>query len=125
DRVVIGSDSARAIEAMRELYEPFVRTGNPILVMDNCSAEMTKYAANALLATRISFMNEIANLCERMGADVEEVRRGIGYDRRIGHHFLFPGVGYGGSCFPKDVNAVIRTGSEQGTGCPLLHHGEA
>src|SRR6185295_3227027 len=93
DRVVIGATSTRATEIMRELYEPFLRTGNPILVMDNASAEMAKYAANALLATRISFMNEIANLCERVGADVDQVRRGIGYDRRIGHHFLFPGVG--------------------------------
>ncbi|HWP66314.1 MAG TPA: UDP-glucose/GDP-mannose dehydrogenase family protein [Candidatus Limnocylindria bacterium] len=125
DRVVIGSDSPRAVETMRELYEPFVRTGNPILVMDNCSAEMTKYAANALLATRISFMNEIANLCERMGADVEEVRRGIGYDRRIGHHFLFPGVGYGGSCFPKDVKAIIQTAVSKGMGFPLLNAVEA
>ena len=121
DRVVIGATSQRAIDVMRELYEPFVRTGNPILVMDNPSAEMTKYAANALLASRISFMNEIANLCERVGADVELVRRGIGYDRRIGHHFLFPGVGYGGSCFPKDVKAVIRTAVEQGMGFPLLN----
>src|SRR5207247_495671 len=109
DRVVIGATSQRAIDLMRELYEPFVRTGNPILVMDNASAEMTKYAANALLATRISFVNEIANLCERVGADVDQVRRGVGFDRRIGHHFLFPGVGYGGSCFPKDVKAVIRS----------------
>src|SRR5437667_102692 len=109
DRVVIGATSQRAIDLMRELYEPFVRTGNPILVMDNASAEMTKYAANALLATRISFMNEIANLCERVGADVDQVRRGIGYDRRIGHHFLFPGVGYGGSCFPKDLKAALHT----------------
>ena len=120
DRVVIGSTSARAIEIMRELYEPFVRTGNPILAMDNASAEMTKYAANALLATRISFMNEVANLCERVGADVDQVRRGISYDRRIGHHFLFPGVGYGGSCFPKDVKAVIRTAHEQGLAFPVL-----
>jgi len=125
DRVVIGSDSARAVELMREIYEPFVRTGNPILVMDNTSAEMTKYAANALLATRISFMNEIANLCERMGADVEEVRRGIGYDRRIGHHFLFPGVGYGGSCFPKDVKAIIHTATQRGMSFPLLNAVEA
>src|SRR5262245_7964474 len=125
DRVVIGSDSARAVETLRELYEPFVRTGNPILVMDNCSAEMTKYAANALLATRISFMNEIANLCERMEADVEEVRRGIGYDRRIGHHFLFPGVGYGGSCFPKDVKAIIHTAADKGMDFPLLNSVEA
>jgi len=120
DRVVIGSTSARAIDIMRELYQPFVRTGNPILTMDNASAEMTKYAANALLATRISFMNEIANLCERVGADVDQVRRGISYDRRIGHHFLFPGVGYGGSCFPKDVKAVIQTAHEQGMPFPLL-----
>jgi len=120
DRVVIGAGGARAIEIMRELYDPFVRTGNPILVMDNASAEMTKYAANALLATRISFMNEMANLCERVGADVDQVRRGIGYDRRIGHHFLFPGVGYGGSCFPKDVKAVIHTARERGMEFPLL-----
>src|SRR5438552_1540544 len=112
DRVVIGSTSQRAIDHMRELYDPFVRTGNPILVMDNASAEMTKYAANALLATRISLMNEFANLCEKVGADVDDVRRGIGFDRRIGHHFLFPGVGYGGSCFPKDVKAVIRTAAQ-------------
>jgi UDPglucose 6-dehydrogenase len=121
DRVVVGADSPRALEVMRELYDPFVRTGNPILVMDNASAEMTKYAANALLATRISFMNEIANLCERVGADVDQVRRGIGYDRRIGHHFLFPGVGYGGSCFPKDVKAVIHTAHEHGMKFPLLN----
>ncbi len=121
DRVVIGAASARAVDTMRELYEPFVRTGNPILVMDNPSAEMTKYAANALLATRISFMNEIANLCERVGADVDQVRRGISYDRRIGHHFLFPGVGYGGSCFPKDVKAVIHTAHEHGMEFPLLN----
>jgi UDPglucose 6-dehydrogenase len=120
DRVVIGASGARAIECMRELYEPFVRTGNPILTMDNTSAEMTKYAANALLATRISFMNEVANLCERVGADVDQVRRGIGYDRRIGHHFLFPGVGYGGSCFPKDVKAVIHTARAYGMSFPLL-----
>ena len=121
DRVVIGATSQRAVDIMRELYEPFVRTGNPILVMDNASAEMTKYAANALLATRISFVNEIANLCERVGADVDQVRRGIGYDRRIGHHFLFPGVGYGGSCFPKDVKAVIHSAREHGMGFALLN----
>jgi UDPglucose 6-dehydrogenase len=120
DRVVIGAGSPEAFKTMRELYEPFVRTGAPILEMDNASAEMTKYAANALLATRISFMNEIANLCERVGADVEFVRRGVGYDRRIGHHFLFPGVGYGGSCFPKDVQAVIHTAHEHGMKFPLL-----
>src|SRR5258708_31887302 len=96
-RVVLGSNSDRALSLMQELYAPFVRTENPILVMDNRSAEMTKYAANALLATRISFMNEVANLCERVGADVNLVRRGVGSDRRIGQHFLFPGVGYAGS----------------------------
>jgi len=121
DRVVIGAADGRALDVMRELYDPFVRTGNPILIMDNASAEMTKYAANALLATRISFMNEIANLCERVRADVDHVRRGIGYDRRIGHHFLFPGVGYGGSCFPKDVQAVIHTAREHGMEFPLLN----
>jgi len=125
DRVVIGSTSERAIGIMRELYEPFVRTGKPILVMDNVSAEMTKYAANALLATKISFMNEMANLCERTGADVEDVRRGIGHDVRIGHHFLFPGVGYGGSCFPKDVKAVIHTAHSNGIEFPLLNAVEA
>src|SRR5262249_32320809 len=121
DPGVIGARSHRPIDAMRELSEPFVRTGNPILVMDNASAEMTKYAANALLATRISFMNEMANLCERVGADVDQVRKGIGYDRRIGHHFLFPGVGYGGSCFPKDVKAVIQTAHQKGMKFPLLN----
>ena len=120
DRVVIGGRSERAIELMRTLYGPFVRTENPILVMDNRSAEMTKYASNAFLATRISFINEIANLCERVGADVTEVRRGMGADRRIGHHFLFPGVGYGGSCFPKDVQAIIRTAQENGLQFQLL-----
>jgi UDPglucose 6-dehydrogenase len=120
DRVVIGATSDRAVELMQELYAPFVRTENPILVMDNRSAEMTKYAANALLATRISFMNEVANLCERVGANVGAVRRGIGFDRRIGHHFLFPGVGYGGSCFPKDVQAFVRTADEHGLPFPLL-----
>jgi UDPglucose 6-dehydrogenase len=120
DRVVIGSDSPRAIELMKELYAPFVRTENPIFVMDNRSAEMTKYAANALLATRISFMNEVANLCERVGADVNLVRRGVGADRRIGQHFLFPGIGYGGSCFPKDVQAMIRTAEQYGLDSAML-----
>jgi UDPglucose 6-dehydrogenase len=120
DRVVVGAGSPEAFKIMRELYEPFVRTGAPILEMDNASAEMTKYAANALLATRISFMNEIANLCERVGADVDFVRRGVGHDRRIGHHFLFPGVGYGGSCFPKDVQAIIHTAQANGLLFPLL-----
>ncbi len=121
DRVVIGGSSTRAIDMMLTLYKPFVRTENPIMVMDNRSAEMTKYAANAFLATRISFINEVANLCERVGADVADVRRGMGSDRRIGHHFLFPGVGYGGSCFPKDVQAIIRTAHENGLEFPLLN----
>ncbi len=114
DRVVIGADDDRARAVMTELYAPFVRTGNPVLVMDCASAELTKYAANAMLASRISFMNEIANLCDRLGADVGQVRRGIGTDSRIGTSFLFPGIGYGGSCFPKDVKALIRTGEEAG-----------
>ncbi|MEB2283957.1 MAG: UDP-glucose 6-dehydrogenase [Polyangiaceae bacterium UTPRO1] len=121
DRVVIGGAQQRAIDIMKELYAPFVRTENPILVMDNRSAEMTKYAANAFLATKISFVNEIANLCERVGADVNDVRRGMGSDRRIGHHFLFPGAGYGGSCFPKDVQAIIRTAKDAGMEFPLLN----
>ena len=112
DRVVLGGDNADAIEAVKELYEPFVRTGNPILVMDSRSAEMSKYAANAMLATKISFINEVSRLCEEMGADVNEVRRAIGLDRRIGPHFIFPGVGYGGSCFPKDIRAMINMGGE-------------
>ena len=114
DRVVIGVDDERAREVMTELYAPFVRTGNPVLTMDCASAELTKYAANAMLASRISFMNEIANLCDRLGADVGQVRRGIGTDSRIGASFLFPGIGYGGSCFPKDVKALIRTSEEVG-----------
>ncbi len=112
DRVVIGVSSPRARQVMERLYKPFVRQGNPILFMDERSAEMTKYAANAYLATRISFMNEIANLCERTGANVDHVRRGIGSDTRIGKRFLFPGVGYGGSCFPKDVQALHLTSKE-------------
>jgi UDPglucose 6-dehydrogenase len=112
DRVVVGVDSPDAARVIEELYTPFVRTGNPLIVMDIPSAEMTKYAANAMLATRISFMNQMAQLCEAVGADVTQVRRGIGSDRRIGQAFLFPGPGYGGSCFPKDVKALIRTGSE-------------
>ncbi|MBI3795761.1 MAG: UDP-glucose/GDP-mannose dehydrogenase family protein [Deltaproteobacteria bacterium] len=125
DRVVIGGNSERALSLIKELYAPFVRTENPILVMDNRSAEMTKYAANAFLATRISFINQVANLCEKVGADVAEVRRGIGFDRRIGHYFLFPGVGYGGSCFPKDVRAMIRTAEETGMNFSLLREVEA
>ena len=113
DRVVLGVDSDHARSVMAELYAPFVRTGKPIIFMDIPSAEMTKYAANAMLATRISFMNEIANLCEKVGANVDLVRRGIGTDSRIGPSFLFPGPGYGGSCFPKDVKALVRTAKEQ------------
>jgi len=112
DRVVIGTKSEKARKVMQRLYEPFVRQGNPIIFMDERSAEMTKYAANAYLATRISFMNEIANLCERVGADVDKVRKGVGTDTRIGKRFLFPGVGYGGSCFPKDVKALATTAKE-------------
>ncbi len=112
DRVVIGTSSSRAEDSMRRLYEPFVRSGNPIIFMDVRSAEMTKYAANSYLATRISFMNEIANLCEIVGADVDAVRKGMGSDTRIGKRFLFPGVGYGGSCFPKDVQALARTAGQ-------------
>ena len=108
DRVVIGAEDPRGAEMMVSLYQPFTRTGAPIMVMDCASAELSKYAANALLATRISFMNEIANVCERFGADVDRVRQAVGSDRRIGQSFLFPGVGYGGSCFPKDVKALIR-----------------
>jgi UDPglucose 6-dehydrogenase len=114
DRIVIGTDDAEVEAVMRTLFEPFVRTGKPILVMDPASAELSKYAANAILATRISFMNEIANYCDRVGADVRHVRMGMGTDSRIGQSFLFPGVGYGGSCFPKDVKALIRMGQEQG-----------
>ena len=121
DRVVIGTDSARAREVMHELYAPYVRTGNPILVMDPRSAEMTKYAANAMLATRISFMNEMARICEAVGADVSEVRKGIATDSRIGSAFLFPGVGYGGSCFPKDVRALVRTAESHGYRPDIVH----
>ena len=110
DRVVIGTDDPKVEAVMRKLYEPFVRTGKPILVMDPASAELTKYAANAMLASRISFMNEIANYCDRVGADVRQVRLGMGTDSRIGSSFLFPGVGYGGSCFPKDVKALHPDG---------------
>ena len=112
DRVVIGTKSEKARKVMRQLYEPFVRQGNPIYFMDERSAELTKYAANSYLATRISFMNEIANLCEKLGADVDMVRIGMGSDSRIGKRFLFPGIGYGGSCFPKDVQALAKTASQ-------------
>ena len=114
DRVVVGIESDHARKLMERLYRPFVLNGYPILFMDIPSAEMTKYAANAMLATRISFMNDIANLCERVGADVECVRKGIGSDTRIGKHFLYAGCGYGGSCFPKDVKALLHTGKENG-----------
>jgi UDPglucose 6-dehydrogenase len=113
DRVVIGAEDQRATDMMLELYGPFTRTGAPIMVMDCASAELTKYAANAMLATRISFMNEVANLCELVGADVDHVRKAIGSDRRIGTSFLFPGVGYGGSCFPKDVKAMVHFAAEK------------
>lgn len=112
DRVVIGTRSERARKLMGELYSPFVRSGNPIYFMDERSAELTKYAANSFLATKISFMNEIAQLCERLGADVDQVRKGIGSDERIGKRFLFPGIGYGGSCFPKDVQALVKSANE-------------
>jgi UDPglucose 6-dehydrogenase len=113
DRVVIGTTEPRAADIMRELYRPFTRTGAPIMVMDPASAEVCKYAANAMLATRISFMNEVANVCERFGADVDKVRQAIATDKRIGPAFLFPGVGYGGSCFPKDVKAIVKFAAER------------
>jgi UDPglucose 6-dehydrogenase len=112
ERIVIGSSSERAIALMQKLYKPFVRSGNPIIVMDERSAELTKYAANAFLATKITFMNEIANFCEKVGADVDKVRVGMGTDSRIGKRFLFPGIGYGGSCFPKDVKALHKSGKD-------------
>jgi UDPglucose 6-dehydrogenase len=120
DRVVIGTEDAKVAEVMRELYGPFVRTGNPILVMDPPSAELTKYASNAMLASRISFMNEMARLAEKTGADISQIRRAVGSDSRIGHPFLFPGVGYGGSCFPKDVRALIQTARELEVDLPLV-----
>ena len=125
DRVVLGAESDFARSAMAELYSPFVRTGRPVIFMDIPSAELTKYAANAMLATRISFMNEMAALCERVGANVDLVRRGIGSDERIGPSFLFPGPGYGGSCFPKDVQALSRTARERGTELAILDAVEA
>lgn len=114
ERIIIGSSSPRASNLMRRLYKPFVRSGNPILIMDERSAELTKYAANSFLAAKITFMNEIANFCEIMGADVDQVRAGIGTDSRIGKRFLFPGIGYGGSCFPKDVKALHKSGQDNG-----------
>jgi UDPglucose 6-dehydrogenase len=120
DRVVIGTDDPEVAEVMRDLYSPFLRTGKPLLVMDPPSAEMTKYASNALLATKISFMNEIARLCEKVGADVSQVRNGVGADSRIGYPFLFPGVGYGGSCFPKDVRAICTLARQHGGSLRIL-----
>ena len=114
DRVVIGADDERATELMRSIYGPLTRTGAPIIVMDNPSAELSKYAANAMLATRVSFMNEVANVCERVGANVDHVRRVVASDSRIGPSFLFPGGGYGESCFPKDVQALVRSSRDAG-----------
>src|SRR6201985_1490019 len=121
DRVVIGTSSERARKVMGELYSPFVRQGNPIIYMDERSAELTKYAANSFLATKITFMNEIAQLCERLDADVDMVRKGIGSDERIGKRFLFPGIGYGGSCFPKDVHALVNSSQEVGYEFKILN----
>jgi UDPglucose 6-dehydrogenase len=120
DRIILGAEDPGVVEVIKELYDPFVRTGNPMITMDIRSAEMTKYAANAMLATRISFMNEIANLCEAAGADINSVRAGVGSDPRIGSSFLFPGVGYGGSCFPKDVQAIIKTAAEHNHSLKIL-----
>jgi len=125
DRIIVGIDSDEAARVLEQLYAPFVRTGNPLIFMDVPSAEMTKYAANAMLATRISLMNQIARLCEAAGADAGLVRKGVGADRRIGPAFLFPGPGYGGSCFPKDVKALIRAGDEQGVPLDILKAVEA
>ena len=121
ERIIIGSSSKKATELMQKLYSPFVRSGNPIIVMDEKSAELTKYAANSFLATKITFMNEIANYCERVGADVDMVRAGMGTDSRIGKRFLFPGMGYGGSCFPKDVKALHKAGIDQGYNFKILN----
>lgn len=121
DRVVVGVERPETAEVLRELYSPFLRTERPFLVMSSESAEMTKYVANAMLATKISFINEMANLCERLGADINEVRRGIGHDARIGFQFLFPGAGYGGSCFPKDVNALMAMGRQAESPVTLLN----
>ncbi|MGB3342631.1 MAG: UDP-glucose/GDP-mannose dehydrogenase family protein [Aequorivita sp.] len=120
ERIIIGSSSERATELMKRLYRPFVRSGNPIIVMDEKSAELTKYAANSFLATKITFMNEIANYCEKVGADVDMVRAGIGSDSRIGKRFLFPGIGFGGSCFPKDVKALHKAGKDEGYDFKIL-----
>ena len=121
DRVVLGTSSERAIKVMEKLYKPFVRQGNPIYFMDEKSAELTKYAANSFLATKITFMNEVANFCELVGADIDKVRVGIGSDTRIGKRFLFPGIGYGGSCFPKDVQALVKSGNDVGYSFEILN----
>lgn len=120
DRIIVGTNSERATNLIKEIYEPFIRTGNRILFMDIKSAEMTKYAANAFLATKISFINELANLCEKIGANIDEVRMGISLDSRIGNKFLFPGLGYGGSCFPKDVQALIKMGADNNYSTEIL-----
>jgi UDPglucose 6-dehydrogenase len=125
DRVVIGADSARAMEIMQDVYSPFVRKGDRTLVMDIRSAEMTKYASNAMLATKISFINEMAIICASLGADIDNVRKGMGYDKRIGFEFMFPGVGYGGSCFPKDVKALVQTARDHGVEAKVLKAVEA
>jgi len=125
DRVVIGAESPKAAQLMQELYAPFVRKYDRVLVMDIRSAEMTKYASNAMLATKISFINEMANICGSLGADIDSVRKGMGYDKRIGFEFLFPGVGYGGSCFPKDVKALVQTAQEHGVDAVVLKGVEA
>ena len=121
DRVVLGTSSERAMKVMEKLYKPFVRQGNPIYFMDEKSAELTKYAANSFLATKITFMNEVANFCELVGADIDMVRAGIGSDTRIGKRFLFPGIGYGGSCFPKDVQALVKSGNDAGYTFEILN----
>jgi len=121
ERIVVGASSQRAIDLMKKLYKPFVRSGNPIIIMDEKSAELTKYAANSFLATKITFMNEIANFCEKVGADVDQVRIGMGTDSRIGKRFLFPGIGYGGSCFPKDVKALQKSGRDNGYEFEILN----
>src|SRR2546425_5166384 len=125
DRVIVGAEDPRGAELMLELYAPFTRTGAPIMVMDCASAELTKYASNAMLATRISFMNAVANVCELVGADVDQVRKAIGSDRRIGSSFLFPGIGYGGSCFPKDTKALLKSSRDQGYDFKILRAVEA
>lgn len=121
DRVVIGTEHEKAIKIMSELYEPFVQSNRPIIIMDEKSAELTKYAANSFLATKITFMNEIANFCELVGADVDKVRQGVGSDSRIGHKFLYPGIGFGGSCFPKDVQALVRSGNQAGYSFEIIN----